>query len=165
MRPKISWHILVFFERTFTLVFSATIDWFITQYTLSLSPSSVEGKSMLHDNSVILMTELWKLEVDPMLISWIAAFLTDRQQAARTAATLSDWKFLKGGLPQGVKLGVILFIIMTNNLFYWLASESQVSGWHVCHRNTTQELYQSAQFDCIWHSQIFYGSQHATKPY
>ena len=51
-----------------------------------------------------------------MLISWIAAFLTDRQQAARTAATLSDWKFLKGGLPQGVKLGVVLFIIMTNNL-------------------------------------------------
>ena len=116
MRPKISLHILVFFERTFTLVFSATIDWFITQYTLSLSPSSVEGKSMLHDNSVILMTELWKLEVYPMLISWIAAFLTDRQQAVRTGATLSDWKFLKGGLPQGVKLGVILFIIMTNNL-------------------------------------------------
>ena len=51
-----------------------------------------------------------------MLISWIAAFLTDRQQAVRTGATLSDWKFLKGGLPQGVKLGVILFIIMTNNL-------------------------------------------------
>lgn len=45
-----------------------------------------------------------------MLISWIAAFLTDRQQAVRTGATLSDWKFLKGGVPQGVKLGVILFI-------------------------------------------------------
>ena len=51
-----------------------------------------------------------------MLISWIAAFPTDRQEAVRTAATLSDWKFLKGGVPQGVKLGVILFIIMTNNL-------------------------------------------------
>ena len=51
-----------------------------------------------------------------MLISWIAVFLTDRQQAARTGAILSDWKFLKGGVPQGVKLGVILFIIMTNNL-------------------------------------------------
>ena len=45
-----------------------------------------------------------------MLISWIAVFLTDRQQAARTGAILSDWKFLKGGVPQGVKLGVILFI-------------------------------------------------------
>ena len=51
-----------------------------------------------------------------MLMSWIAAFLADRQQAVRTAATLSYWKFLKGGVPQGVKLGVILFIIITNNL-------------------------------------------------
>ena len=64
----------------------------------------------------ILMTELRKLEVDPALISWIAAFLTDRQQVVRIGATLSDWKFLKGGVSQGTKLGVILFTIMTNNL-------------------------------------------------
>ena len=50
----------------------------------------------------ILMTELRKLEVDPALISWIAAFLTDREQAE--------------SMPQGTKLGVILFAIMTNNL-------------------------------------------------
>ena len=64
----------------------------------------------------ILITELRKLEVDPVLVSWIAVFLTDRQQAVRIGATLSDWKFLKGGVPQGTKLGVILFTIMTNNL-------------------------------------------------
>ena len=29
---------------------------------------------------------------------------------------LSDWKTVKGGVPQGTKLGVILFIVMTNNL-------------------------------------------------
>lgn len=29
---------------------------------------------------------------------------------------MSDWKFLKGGIPQGTKLGVILFTVMTNNL-------------------------------------------------
>lgn len=38
----------------------------------------------------ILITELPKLEVYPALISWIAAFLTDRQQAVRIGATLSD---------------------------------------------------------------------------
>ena len=48
------------------------------------------------------MTELRKLEVDPALISWIAAFLTDRERAE--------------SMPQGTKLGVILFTIMTNNL-------------------------------------------------
>ena len=56
----------------------------------------------------ILMTELRKLEVDPALISWIAAFLTDREQAE--------------SIPQGTKLGVILFTIMTNNL---------LAAWHL----------------------------------
>ena len=56
----------------------------------------------------ILMTELRKLEVDPALISWIAAFLTDREQAE--------------SMPQGTKLGVILFTIMTNNL---------LADWHL----------------------------------
>ena len=40
------------------------------------------------------MTELRKLEVDPVLISWIAVFLIDRLQALRIGATLSNWKFL-----------------------------------------------------------------------
>ena len=39
----------------------------------------------------ILMTELQKLEVDPTLLTCIAVFLTDRQQAVRIDATLSDW--------------------------------------------------------------------------
>ena len=68
------------------------------------------------------MTELRKLEVDPALISWIAAFLTDRKQAVRIGAVLSDWRLLKGGVPQGTKLGVILFTIMTNNL---------LADWHL----------------------------------
>ena len=68
------------------------------------------------------MTELRKLEVDPTLISWISASPTDRQQAVRISATLSDWKFLKGDVPQGTKLGVILFKIMTNNL---------LADWHL----------------------------------
>ena len=38
----------------------------------------------------ILMTELRKLEVDPALISWIAASLTERQQTVRISTTLSD---------------------------------------------------------------------------
>ena len=70
----------------------------------------------------ILMTELRKLEVDPALISWIAAFLTDRQQAVRIGATLSDWNSSRG-VPQGTKLeSLILFTIMTKNL---------LADWHL----------------------------------
>ena len=36
--------------------------------------------------------------------------------------TLSNWKQTKGGIPQGTKLGVILFTVMTNRL---------LSDWHL----------------------------------
>ena len=62
----------------------------------------------------ILMRELAQLNVHPALLSWIAAFLTNRKQAVRIGGTLSDWLPLKGGVPQGTKLGVILFTVMTN---------------------------------------------------
>ena len=36
----------------------------------------------------------------------------------RIENTFSEWKSAKGDKPQGTKLGVILFIIMTNNLLH-----------------------------------------------
>ncbi len=64
----------------------------------------------------ILLQELENLQVHPALLNWIAAFLTNRKQAVKIDGILSDWKTVKGGVPQGTKLGVILFIVMTNNL-------------------------------------------------
>ena len=64
----------------------------------------------------ILLEELRGLEVSPSIISWIAGFLAGRNQAVRIEGTLSDWKTLNGGIPQGTKLGVILFAVMTNRL-------------------------------------------------
>ena len=42
--------------------------------------------------------------------------MTERSQAVRIGNSLSDWKSPRGGIPQGTKLGVILFAVMTNNL-------------------------------------------------
>ena len=67
-------------------------------------------------NHTILLQELENLHVHPVLLIWIAAFLTNRKQAVKIDGVLSDWKTVKGGVPQGTKLGVILFIVMTNNL-------------------------------------------------
>ena len=64
----------------------------------------------------ILLRELEKLSVSPVLIRWIAAFLTNRQQAVKIEDTTSEWRTVKGGIPQGTKLGVILFAVMTNGL-------------------------------------------------
>ena len=64
----------------------------------------------------VLIKELEKLDVHPVLVNWIKAFLSNRTQAVRIGNTVSDWKTPKGGIPQGTKLGVILFSIMTNSL-------------------------------------------------
>ena len=67
------------------------------------------------DHSV-LIEELRKIHVHPVLVNWIIAFLCNRTQAVRIENAISEWKTLKGGIPQGTKLGVILFTITTNNL-------------------------------------------------
>ena len=59
------------------------------------------------------MEELGKLDVPPALLTWISSFLSNRQQAVRIGGILSDWKALKGGVLQEIKLGVILFTVMT----------------------------------------------------
>ena len=64
----------------------------------------------------VLMANLQKLNIHPALSNWVCAFLSNRMQATRIAGVLSDWKFPNGGIPQGTKLGVILFSVMTNEL-------------------------------------------------
>jgi len=64
----------------------------------------------------ILLRELAFFDKDSVLINWIRAFMTGRSQAVRIGNFLSDWKSPSGGIPQGTKLGEILFAVMTNNL-------------------------------------------------
>ena len=98
----------------------------------------------------ILTHELRKLEVHPALLSWIAAFLTDRQQAVTIGRTLSDWQTLKGGIPQGTKLGIILFTVMTNKLLSdWrlrIKFMDDTSAFEIIPRNSIS-LLNTAVFD------------------
>ena len=69
------------------------------------------------DHSV-LIEELRKMHVHPVLVNWITVSLCNRTQAVRTESAISELKTPKGGISQGTKLGVILFTIMTNNLLH-----------------------------------------------
>ena len=73
------------------------------------------------DHSVLL-TELASFSIDPALINWIKAFLISRSQAVRISNSLSERKLPIGEIPQGTKLGVILFAVMTNDL---------LRNWHL----------------------------------
>ena len=59
----------------------------------------------------ILLKKLKDMEIHPVLLDWIANFLTDRQKRTRVGQFFSEWKFLNAGVPQGTKLGPLLFLI------------------------------------------------------
>ena len=53
---------------------------------------------------------------------WVRSFLTNRIQAVRVGSSLSPWKQVNGGVPQGTKLGLTLSAVMINKL---------LKNWHM----------------------------------
>ena len=64
----------------------------------------------------VLLSELNNLDVDPHLVRWIAAFLTNRSQRVRIGNSLSPPVELNGGTPLGTKLAPLLFCILVNGM-------------------------------------------------
>ena len=64
----------------------------------------------------VLLAELEKLNVRPVVVGWIRAFLTRRKQCVRIHDKMSSFWYLNGGIPQGTKLGPIQFAVLVNIL-------------------------------------------------
>ena len=50
------------------------------------------------------------------LVRWIASFLQGRSQSVRISSDSSNIRSLNGGIPQGTKLGPVLFSVMVSDL-------------------------------------------------
>jgi len=77
-------------------------------------------------NHNILVNKLLSLGLRPCLVPWICNFLLHRRQCVRVQKSLSDWTVVNGGLPQGTKLGPILFLVMINDLQF---KQPNISHW------------------------------------
>ena len=62
------------------------------------------------------MQKLRNLEVPNFLINWICCFLRQRHQCVKFDSIKSNWLEIWGNVPQGTLLGILLFIIMINDL-------------------------------------------------
>ena len=83
------------------------------------------------------------MAVHPVLINWIADFLSNRLQRTKIGQDYSAWKHIQAGVPQGTKLGPLFFLIMVNDLIPatdLVKFVDDSTTWEVLHRDSQSNL-------------------------
>ena len=84
----------------------------------------------------MLMSKLRHLGLPRFVVSWVAAFLQERQQRVRGEEHPSRWLLVDGGVPQGTRVGLIVFLFMVNDLLQGCRCMKFVDDtvtWERCH--------------------------------
>ncbi len=63
-----------------------------------------------------LLQNFEKIGVRPALLAWLGSYFQGRSQVTKVGNTFSDPAYIKGGVPQGSKIGPLAFIVHINDL-------------------------------------------------
>ena len=67
-----------------------------------------------HDELLLKLNKKFGLE--DLVINWLKSFLKGRRQRVRVGKTLSSWKEVQSGVPQGSVLAPLLFILYVSDM-------------------------------------------------
>ena len=74
-------------------------------------------RSLFISFSSEILDKLCKLDLPTEIINWIIDFLSDRSQRIKLSeGCYSEWGSVPSGVPQGMKLGLWLFLVLINHL-------------------------------------------------
>ena len=107
-------------------------------------------------NHQIVLQKLTDMGTPALLLRWIAAFLTARQQQVRIGGSQSSWLQLCGGAPQCTLLGVILFVVHINDLEFECQYSKYVDDTNIMHISSdpaSATLQNDADTAHTWSSQ------------
>ena len=79
-------------------------------------------------NHKLLIAKLNAYGFDENSLQFIYSYLTERKQRTKVNNSLSEWKIIKSGVPQGSILGPLLFNIYMNDIF-WLTSDVSIANY------------------------------------